>query len=83
MNIRNLDEEAFIQDNWKAARRLTFDLGLRKYRNPLHDRKGQSDLRLRAQPVQHKRCGEVDSPAMNGPVRAGIDPTTGALTRQP
>ena len=31
MNIRDWDEEAFIQDNWKATRRLTLDFGLRMY----------------------------------------------------
>ena len=31
MNIRNFDAEGFIQDNWKATRKLTIDIGVRMY----------------------------------------------------
>ena len=79
MNIRNFDAEGFIQDNWKATRRLTIDYRPAHVLDTSHDRKGQSDLGIRLQPVQHRAGGEVD-PADTGRRRARrLDPTTGQL----
>jgi hypothetical protein len=76
-DIRSRDVEAFIQDNWKATRRLTLDLGLRMYWMPPMT---ASDNQISGFVMSHydpAQAVKLIQPLMIGSQRMGIDPATG------
>jgi hypothetical protein len=77
MNIRNWDQEGFIQDNWKATRRLTVDLGLRLYRIPPMTERDNLISGFVFSQYSAAQAVKLIQPAMVGGQRVGIDPTTG------
>jgi hypothetical protein len=77
MNIQDWDGEGFIQDNWKASRRLTIDLGVRMYWiPPMSERDNliSGFVRSAYSPAQ---AVKLIQPVMSGGQRVGIDPATG------
>ena len=79
MNIRNWDEEAFIQDNWKATRRLTFDIGLRMYWTPPMTERDNLISGFVMSQYTAAQAVKLIQPVMVGGVREGIDPSTGQI----
>ncbi len=77
MNIRDFDTEAFIQDNWKATRRLTIDYGLRMYWiGPMTERDNLISGFVFSQ-YSAAQAVNLIKPIMVGSTREGIDPVTG------
>ena len=79
MNIRDWDAEAFIQDNWKATRRLTFDVGLRMYWVPPMTERDNLISGFVFSQYSTAQAVKLIQPAMTGGLRVGIDPTTGQV----
>jgi hypothetical protein len=79
MNVRNFDAEGFIQDNWKATRKLTIDVGLRLYWiPPMTERDNLISGFVYSQYIASQAV-KLIQPTMVGSTREGIDPTTGQL----
>ncbi|MCC6292219.1 MAG: TonB-dependent receptor [Bryobacterales bacterium] len=74
---RQYTDEWFIQDNWKASRRLTLDLGVRFHHFVPIFR--PDDLASAFVPGLYNpsRAVRLVSPALEGGRRIGIDPATG------
>jgi hypothetical protein len=79
MNIRDWDAEGFIQDNWKATRRLTVDIGMRLYWIPPMTERDNLIAGFVFGQYNPAQAVKLIQPAMNGSTRVGIDPTTGQI----
>jgi len=82
LNGRNLPVEWYVQDNWKAARRLTLDFGMRfavsqAWHSPRRDEAGFV-------PSQWNPASRVSliRPVIVGGQRVGINPSTGQIYPQ-
>lgn len=77
LHFRQFSEEFFVQDSWKASRRLTLDLGLRFHHlEPIF----MSDNKLSVfSPGTYdpSRAVRLVTPARIGGQRVGVDPATG------
>src|SRR5262249_401788 len=76
MNVRALDVEAFVQDNWKVNRRLTVDIGLRMYWIPPMTERDNLISGFVYSQFNPAQALKLSQPAMNGNPCGGIDPTT-------
>lgn len=70
--------EWFLQDTWRATRRLTLDYGLRMYRvGDLHSSGGTLGL-FSKEEYSASKSGQLIFPTLINGQRAAINPTTGA-----
>ena len=77
LRFRQSSEEWFVQDSWKAARRLTLDLGLRFHHiEPISMANNALSV---FSPASFKASEQVRliTPARVGGARVGVDPATG------
>jgi hypothetical protein len=79
MNVRNFDAEGFIQDNWKATRKLTIDVGVRLYWIPPMTERDNLLSGFVYSQYSAAQAVKLIQPTLVGGVREGIDPTTGQL----
>jgi len=76
MNIRDWDEEAFLQDNWKVSRRLTLDFGVRLYWIPPMTERDNLISGFVQSTYDPAQAAKLIQPVMSGGQRAGLDPFT-------
>jgi Carboxypeptidase regulatory-like domain/TonB-dependent Receptor Plug Domain len=77
MNMRDWDVEWFVQDNWKATRRLTIDYGVRLYWiSPLTEADNLISGFVQSQ-YNPAQAVQLIRPAMNAGQRVGVDAVSG------
>jgi len=71
--------ELFVQDNWKATRRLTLDYGIRFHYLPQSWIDGDGLAGFRATAYDPAQAVRLIQPFLNGTTRVGRNPNTGEI----
>jgi len=77
MNIRSLDIESFVQDNWKVNRKLTIDIGVRMYWIPPMTERDNLISGFNFSQYTPAQAVKLIQPVLVNGVRMGVDPSTG------
>jgi hypothetical protein len=77
-HARYLQVEWFVQDTWRATRRLTLDLGLRFHRVGDLYSEGATLGLFRQEEYDRSKSGQLIFPTLIGGQRAAVNPATGA-----
>jgi hypothetical protein len=78
-HARYTQVEWFVQDTWKATRRLTFDYGLRFHRVGDLYSKGATLGLFSQEAFDRSKTGQLIFPTLQNGQRAAVNPATGAM----